>query len=252
VERVNFQSSRLFWNHGTDKGHGAFKVESVFRFYGVEGDLEETFVLSAGVLAGNMYVPNRLIQNPPYFFQITVSDHRHIIYRTDTIPKQFWKKLFSRRKGNSTFDTPNNNNVFESLEFNLDMEPCTAVFSDYNSIKKHYMEFAEFTCNMVFYLNSGGKIELEFPIKHINISPEKEMFQVETGPVLMIDPHRINNFDKKDLLEALVPSFVHFNQINQADFSIDFPYGIRMSRDRGDFHVESIGCEIQLFSDKKI
>ena len=81
AKRINFQSSRLFWNHGTDESHGAFKIESVLRFYNEDGKLKDTFVLAVGVLAGNMYASERLVKEPPYLFQIVASDSQHIIYQ---------------------------------------------------------------------------------------------------------------------------------------------------------------------------
>ena len=154
------------------------------------------------------------------------------------------------RKCHDIFDT--SNDIFKSLEFALNEEDSIAVAPSYENIHKHYMELAEFTCKMAFSSRPGWRAELEFPIKHINISPEKRMFQIETGPVLMVNQSALSSSGKIDLLDMLMPSFVHFNRFDRADFYFDFPYGVRTPGDRGDFFVKSIECQIGLFSNKEL
>jgi len=244
--RVDFKNSRLFWNHGTKESHGVFNIESVLRIYRND-EIKETFVLATGVLAGNMYTSERLVQDPPYYFQVAASRSRHIIYRTDTINKPKWGRLFNRKKRGCTNDTPNNNSVFTSLKFKIIEEKCISVGPAYASLRKHYMQLPNFTSKIVINIDKEQKVELEFPIKHINISPENEMFQVETGALLFINKECS---DLTDIRKSLIPSFVHFNSFNHADFSIDFPYGVRESTVRGQFDVKRLECKIELYSDK--
>lgn len=245
--RVDFSNSKLFWNHGSDNSHGVFNVESVLRKYNKNNELINTFVLGAGVLAGNMYVSGSLVKNPSYFFQVAASEDMNVIYRTNTLETEKWRKFLNINRGSGTFDTYNND--FESLEFNLGTEECVEVGLIYSDISMHYLRLHNFTCKI--YVNKIDECyELEFPVKHINISPEKEMFQVETGPILIFDSHGSNKTSAR--VERLIPSFVHFNNSKYADFSIDFPYGVRSSKDRGSFNVERLNCEVKLFSNKKI
>jgi len=246
--RVDFYNSKLFWNHKTQKSHGAFNIESVLRVY-KNNEIKETFVLATGVLAGNMYVSERLVQDPPYYFQVASSASRHIIYRTDTINKPKWRRLFSKKQKNSTYDTSNKNSVFASLEYKLIEEKCVRVSSSYRDLRKHYMQLPNFTGKILINISEEQKAELEFPVKHINISPEKEMFQVETGALLLVNEEYANLID---LSKSLIPSFVHFNSFNCAHFSIDFPYGVRESKVRGGFNVRRLECEIELYSDKRV
>jgi len=244
--RVDFRNSRLFWNHETKESHGAFNIESVLRIY-EKNKIKETFVLATGVLAGNMYVSGRLVQNPPYYFQIAASNTRHIIYRTDAINKSKWTRLLCRKHKNGILDTLNKNSAFKALEYRLIEEDCIRVSSSYSDLERHYMQLSNFTVKININLDEEQRAELEFPVKHINISPEKKMFQVETGAVLLISTEYS---DLNDLSKLLTPSFVHFNSFNYADFSIDFPYGVRSSKTRGDFNVKRLVCEVQLYSTK--
>ena len=53
--------------------------------------------------------------------------------------------------------------------------------------------------------------------------------------------------EKLDFLKELVPSFIHFNSFGCADFSLDFPYGVRGSSKRGEMVIEEVDCDIQLW-----
>lgn len=252
-QRVDFQRSRLYWNHGSSKSHGAFKVEAVLRVYNKEGQRVEEFTLGTGVLAGNMYVSGRLVKDPSYFFQVAASDKRHVIFRTYTHSNRLgFKKGF---RSVDEFDTRNRNDIFESLQYSLVLENAVKLDCSYENIKAHYIKLADFSCKMSFVLSNGYKIEFEYPIKHINISPEQKIFQVETGPILFINPSAaLDNKDIKNtgFLEQLVPAFVHFNRFDHADFSIDFPYGVRSTSKRGKFNVEALPCNLQLFVNKEV
>jgi hypothetical protein len=89
-------------------------------------------------------------------------------------------------------------------------------------------------------------IELEFPVKHLNLNPFRKAFQVEIGPILFVKPECLSA-EKRDLLRELIPSFIHFNTFDRADFSLDFPYGVRAPSRRGKMMVEEMDCGIQLW-----
>ena len=49
-QRIDFGRSRIFWNHGSHKSHGSFRVEAVLRIYDANDDVEELFALGAGAV----------------------------------------------------------------------------------------------------------------------------------------------------------------------------------------------------------
>jgi hypothetical protein len=70
---TNFGRSRIYWNHGSVKSHGSFKVEAILRLCDANDNVKELFALGAGALAGNMYAPTQLVIQPVYLFQIAAS-----------------------------------------------------------------------------------------------------------------------------------------------------------------------------------
>ncbi len=88
-------------------------------------------------------------------------------------------------------------------------------------------------------------MELEFPIKHINLLPSDKMFQAETGPILFADPVEVSAHIP-EYLRDLVPGFVHFNRFDQAEVSLDFPFGRRRSQRRCEMPVKTVNCNITL------
>jgi hypothetical protein len=240
---IDFDRSRIYWNHGSDKSHGSFKVEAILRVFGASGDMEELFALGAGVIAGNMYAPGKLVKQPAYLFQIAASNDRHVIFRTYTKAKFFsLNTLFGKgREG----DSYGSNQLFESLVVNLKSQNAKKLETS-EGIESHYLRYADFSCLIKIPFVDNRRLELEFPVKHFNLHPTSKMFQVETGPILFVRPECLSQ-KKPDLLKELIPSFIHFNSFERANFSLDFPYGIRESSGRGRLVVEEMDCDIQLW-----
>ena len=241
-QRINFRRSSICWNHGTNKSHGLFNVEAILRIYN-DDNLEELFALGTGVLAGNVYALNQLVKKPAYFFQIAASNERHVVFRTYTQAQGFsWKPPNKRgREG----DTYGDNQLFESLLIDLDSEEGRSI-KVHDDVNGNCLLEKDFSCLIKIPLKSKRKLELEFPVKHFNFLPDSKKFQVETGPVLFVRPECLY-VEKKDLWKELVPSFIHFNCYDRADFTLDFPYGARESSRRGKMTVSEVNCEIQLW-----
>jgi len=240
---IDFARTRIYWNHGSDKSHGSFSVEAILRVFDDNGNLEELFALGAGVLAGNVYSSEQLVKQPNYLFQIAASSDRHVIFRTYTKAKFLsWKTLFGKGRENDSYD---GNEIFESLTVDLRSKNAKRLERD-GDIASHYLSHAEFSCQIKIPLTGNCRMELEFPVKHINLHPISKAFQVETGPILFVRPEGVS-MDKKDLLDKLIPCFIHFNSFDRAEFSFDFPYGARMAFKRGEMTSAKINCGIQLW-----
>jgi hypothetical protein len=70
---------------------------------------------------------------------------------------------------------------------------------------------------------AGLRVVLEYPVKTMNINKEKQIYQVDTGPVVFPDVAR----RRKNLAEAINLAFVAFNVPQFADFVIEAPTAIR-------------------------
>ena len=85
------------------------------------------------------------------------------------------------------------------------------------------------------------EFEMEFPINHLNINNNNE-WQVETGPILF--PSNINS-NKHEL--KLLPSFIHFNNFEEFDILIDFPF-MRRKMEHKQNILRKIPSLIKLFT----
>ena len=178
-----------------------------------------------------------------YLFQIAASNERHVIFRTYTQTKIFsLKTQFGKGRIGDTCGT---NQLFESLIVDLKGENAERLERN-EDIAKHYLRGSNFSCLIKIPLLNDRRLELEFPVKHINYHPADSAFQVETGPILFVKPEFFT-IESRDLLGELIPGFIHFNSFDCADFTLDFPYGVRSPSKRGDMMTKEMNCNIQLW-----
>jgi hypothetical protein len=69
---------------------------------------------------------------------------------------------------------------------------------------------------------TGLRAIIECPVKTMNISHEKQMYQIDTGPMVFADLSR--RFD--DPIDSLSLAFIAFNAPDFADFVIEQPTGV--------------------------
>ena len=240
MQRIDFQSSDLRWVTKEIKSQGCFRLEAVMRLYRNAWSSHMLFVLGAPVLAGNLYVNSGLCKRPPYFFQVAGSQSNHVIFRTPIIKGA---RAESDSHGLNTL-------LFESFDINLDLEPAK-LLSSYDEIAWHFLQRDQFSCMISIDIANGSKIELEFPIKHLNILNSQKLWQFETGSVLFLKQDKfeiLNEVEATDLL----PCFVHCNRFDAAEFSIDFPFSQEISVRTSSAKSKNIGCRVQLLvTDRK-
>lgn len=70
---------------------------------------------------------------------------------------------------------------------------------------------------------------IEYPVKTMNISVPKQMYQVDTGPVAL--PDLSKRFDQR--IDCLSPAFVAFNAPHFADFVVEQPTTIELDNPGG-------------------
>lgn len=115
----------------------------------------------------------------------------------------------------------------------------------------HYLRRDHFTCLISIDISSGDVIELEFPLKHMNLLPSRKKWQFETGPILFLKANEIETLHE---LEAamLLPCFVHGNRFDRVDFFPDFPFPREYSPWSRNVKSRTRICRVQLFGTNEI
>jgi len=239
IQRVDFQFSDIRWVTKLEKSQGSFKVEAIICLRQSVSKLNCLYALGAPVLAGNMYVSGGLCKSPPYMFQVAVGVLDHVIFRTDMTPRLCAE---SDTIGPNTL-------LFESFDINLARAPAKSLCT-YEDIAKHYFQRDHFTCLISIDIDADRTIELEFPIKHLNLLPIRKMWQFETGPILYLKRDLIGTFYDLSVTD-LLPCFVHCNRFDNAEFFPDFPFQLGTTRRSGGFKSRNLGCKVQLLGSNK-
>ena len=229
---VDFRSSSVSW---LGESEGTFKIASVLKVFRPDGT-EELFALTENVLAGNVYVKQKLIKSPTYLFQMVMSKNYQKIIRTDLDNHQFWPspKTVFRNKVKDT-----EGNIFrEKIHFNLKYRRSR--LNDVDDIfLKNRVSFDR-VARLSFSKNQI-KFSAEFPIRHLNTRSHSKEWQVETGPVLL------PIFSKKTNAFELVPSFVFFNSLSFVDILLDYPTKKRKIRGYVENIIYNFRCSIEMF-----
>jgi hypothetical protein len=183
---VNYARSTISWKTSADS-IGIFKIASVF--YDI--NLSQAIYLSCPVIAGDVYSKGLIPKRPLYHFLWATNGQHATVFR-----------LYSDEK---IIEDDINNTGIKSIS--LKTENITG-----RKIEIKELLSLEDQCLSHLICRIYCKdFVMEFPIKHINIKPSEQLFQVETGPVLA------------KIEEKLVPIFVFINSINQIQIVPYFP-----------------------------
>jgi hypothetical protein len=240
MQRIDFHRSDIRWVTKENGSHGAFVLEAVLRRWAYPSGSPTIYALGAPVLAGNMYHKKGLCKDPPYMFQIAAGVADHVIFRTSVSAPA----LNSTGRQNDSDTSGSNSSVFESLAITLNHEPAKSL-SDYDEIAEHYFHRDIFTCIITTQFPGTGKIELEFPVKHLNLLPKCKMWQLETGPVLFLK-QGFSFAEADETLTDLLSYFVFVNRFDSAEFFPDFPFGQGAVPRAPDAVTGDIRCQVKL------
>jgi hypothetical protein len=160
---VDFQNSFLEWET-KENSIGRFSAEAVI-FSGDKG-----FILGSEVLACNVYNTNDFFKKPVYKFQPLFSNHHQLIYRTFTED--------NTSNDSSSFDQE----IFNRVNCHVQELKAYEVIDNIEILNRAFKNEKKF--QMLITIN---KHQLQFPVKHINVNLEESRFQIETGPVVVLD-----------------------------------------------------------------
>jgi hypothetical protein len=248
IQRIDFQNSNIRWITHAEKSMGTFQVEAIARLWLDELREPKLFALGAAVLAGNMYVDGKLCKDPPYLFQVASGMGEYGIFRTALSFKLFdtVKRVLGLANAPDSFGLIESK--FESFNINLKMEAAETLQS-YNEVAQHYVRGDVFTCLITIMDSAKGRLELEFPVKHLNLLQGRQIWQMETGPILFPCASEYIPSESSQLSDFL-PYFVHANKHDCADFSPDFPF-LKIASQRGLMAYGGVKqCKVQLLVKK--
>ena len=183
--------------------YGRFKLESVTTVH--KGEQEDEYILLSPVMACDVYGKGSLFKEPPYLYQALFSNSHYKIFRT---------YLPSMRQDNSSGRIEE---IFEGLNKCLKSRKAHRL-TDKNEVIAAAMANRPLSARITFENLSGFDVSTEFPIKHINVHPEREVFQVETGMVAITD---VNNSVFRDI-DSFNISYFAFSSFTQTDMAF-FP-----------------------------
>ena len=189
-----------------------------------------------------MYAEAELLKQPPYLFQVSGSTERQWTYRTFLYRRVFpftKYRLPKWSKFNGTADTYDIGLFKERFNLAIKEEPAFCI-TCVQEIEK-YFNLNAFSATVSFESDHTQYIA-EFPIEHINIRPDTQEWQVETGPVLF---PRLG--EKKEIAKYL-PCFLHFNSFHSVDVFFDHPFGIRRSIAKSGRSAVDMPCQIVMSS----
>jgi len=185
-DSLNYAKSAMLWKTSTDST-GIFKIASVL----YDKNLSQTIYLSCPVLPGDVYGKGLIPRRPLYHFLWATDGKNTTIYR-----------LYSDRK---IIEDNIKNTSIKSISLKIKNLPHKKIKID-ELISLGDQALSDLICKV--YCKD---FVTEFPVKHINIKPSEQLFQVETGPVLA------------KIEEKLVPIFVFINSIHQIQIVPYFP-----------------------------
>lgn len=246
MQRINFQRSDIRWVTAKEKSWGVFQLEAVLRFWPGAVAESRQYVLGAAVLAGNMYVDEGLCKDPAYMFQVAAGESDHVIFRTG-LPNRQNEARNQPENAHIVRDTFGaNQQIFDSIDVNMEMEPGLPL-KGYEDIEASYSRGERFTCLVIIDLPVTGRIEMEFPVKHLNLLPSRKQWQLESGPVLFLKRGESTPLSG-DVLADLLPYFVHANRFDCAEFYPDFPFASGADHRSARAKKGKVRCRVQLLA----
>lgn len=218
MDRIDFQKSSMTWLTVGGESYGRFALESLC-FLRDEPTASTIFYgLGAQVLAGHVYATDGLVKKPDYLFQIAASQSNHVIFRT---------YLRHRPASDSS-----GRNAGKFKEMNLRVVKQTAVvLHDFAAIEQHFDKYSQFSARITLPQAGATVVEIEFPVKHINLQRARRQFHIETGPILF--PTRIHSgWRTEDSLPEFNAAFIHFNCFDRVEVTLNVPtrVGLRSTR----------------------
>lgn len=224
MDGIDFQRSSVTWLGATGESYGRFALESLCFLRHEPTASTAFYCLGAQVLAGHVYGTDGLVMKPAYLFQIAASQDNHAMFRT-----------YLRHRSASD-SSGRNADKFKEMNLRV-VKQCNVVLHDFAAIDQHFDKNSRFSARITLPQKDATVVEVEFPVKHINMQKARRLFQIETGPILF--PTRIRSGWHSDgSMPDFNPAFIHFNCFDWIEVTLNVPTraGLRSTR----FYSETI------------
>jgi len=234
---IDFTRSRLVWTTKAGSS-GHWSVIASASLISPTHQALDQFVLAPAVMAGDVYGSGRLPKEPPFSFQIFASRRQHTIVREPDI---------STAPALTMDSTASNDSAFEKLAIDVAEENRNTI--DLDKLSNEAVSTSwPLTANVELCRPNGDRWVLSFPVNHINIATidGKNVFQVETGPVLI--PHAlISPTSPASVMSGFAIGYVFFNRSDRIDVALWGPREIGNVASREFRHYERLEAKVTLF-----
>ncbi len=195
----------------SSKSNTRIKVEARCEIHDTLTGQTKNYYLLASCKGEDTYSKGRLFLDPPYDFSMIIADKEFLIIRNfantlfDNVQPGFWKEAFG------------------DIDFYIKMARIEQL-SDKIKIAM-ITEGSVIINGRIEISDQSGRYRaiLEFPIKTLNVSKENELYQVDTGPILLPD---FSSSENKAMIERFNIAFVAYNNSYEAYFIIKEPTAI--------------------------
>jgi hypothetical protein len=168
----------------------------------------EDFVLICPCQGEKMYVPDGLIQDPPFnFLGVFSATQSHLIRHHADAAVQ--RDTVENHQGRFSQVTIALASFPKAIELTTDQQIVEATLKNRPLIARTGMVSADGKTRAV----------LEYPVTTMNVEPQKNLWQVDTGPVLIPDFER----PTARRIERLVPGFIVYNRRDYAEWTLRVP-----------------------------
>jgi hypothetical protein len=194
---LDFARSSCTWLLKDQPSYGRFAIDATLTLPGID-----TFYLCAQVFAGNVYGAGALFKDPPYEFSVVFSTEKIRIFR-DTA------------RNEPISDSVRSADEYAKVQLSVATSPCRKIeFAELASLPPG--QWGRLSARIRTREGAGLPVqEMEFPIRHVNVDPVARRFQIETGPVLVL------NDGDGEPLSRLRRAYVNFGQPDRAEFLVD-------------------------------
>lgn len=218
MDRIDFQKSSLTWLTESGESYGRFATESCCSLLDVPTGLTNLYCLGTEVLAGNVYATGALVKRPAYLFQLAASRGKHAIFRT-----------FLRHRPKSDSSAANAG-LFKEMNLRV-VRQAADTLHDFDAIERHFDAYSQFSACITLPQDGMTAVEIEFPVKHMNLQRANRCFHVETGPILF--PTKIpSGWTTDNSMPEFNAAFIHFNRFDEMEITLRVPAraGLRATR----------------------
>jgi hypothetical protein len=220
----NFTKSFITLCGRSSKSNTRINVEARCKIHDTFTGKREKYYLLTSCKGEDTYSKGRLFLDPPYDFSMIVGD------------KEF---LIMRNFANSLADNVQYGlkEAFGDIDFHIK----TARIEKLSDKMKIAMitEGRAIVNGRIEIRDQSGRYRaiLEFPIKTLNVSKENELYQVDTGPILLPDFSAPEN---KAMIERFKIAFVAYNNSYEAYFIIKEPTELIDTKNKTSFYSHII------------